>query len=789
LPLSPPHAFALAAAVLIAGGLFFAARRPAWVITHARAVLGAIALVSLAALLALVRLDPPGLRLSIDPSTEPMLPAHDPGKDAYRAAVRDFGDDEVFVIAMETDGVFTAANLAALREIGDRIALLPEVRDVSSLERVTSFRWVPEQNWVEIRPLIEEIPQDPAELAALRERTVNDGLFRRTLVSDDGRTAAINVSFRKMTDRDFIAADIDGRIGRILDEATREGRRFHVAGRPHLKSQVYHLMLRDLALLLPLAVAGVAGVLVLLLGAWQAVVLPMGAVLVATLWTFGAIALLERPLTILTVILAPNLIAIGSVYGVHVLARFEEELATAPEPPAAALRCLEHVTTPVMISGITTLIGFGALLVTDVPAVFELGAFSMLGIGSVTLLSLTGIPAALALLPARRAIATPLRRVAGHLQLRIVRALFACNAFSVRRSRPLMLAWTLLSLVAAVLVLRVHVDTDYLSYFDEQSRVRRDFEAVNRLLAGAVPIYVVIDGDGPGALHEPEALRALERLERRVGELPGVTHATSIVGLVRALNRAVEAGDPAQERIPDTRGGVAELLQLVPKGEVQRLLTTDHARANLVVRTGAVGSEAVIALADALERSLADGALPPPLRGSVTGNALLLSRSADGIASGQLRAVCLAAGSIFLLILAGLRSLPLGVIAMIPNVVPVLLFFGALGAGIAPLSLPTSLIGSVALGIAIDDTVHFIVRYRAERMAGRAPEEASRRAAGSVGTAIIVAGTMLVAGYLIIALSGFATLREFGLLSAGTMLTCLVTDLVLLPALLVRWRA
>jgi len=348
--------------------------------------------------------------------------------------------------------------------------------------------------------------------------------------------------------------------------------------------------------------------------------------------------------------------------------------------------------------------------------------------------------------------------------------------------------WVLLSVLAACVVPRMRVDTDYLSFFDARSRVRRDFEAVNRLLAGAVPIYVVIGGHSAGAMREPEALRAVERLERSMEKLPGVTHATSIVDVVRALNRAVEEGDPAQERIPDTRAGVAELLQLVPKGDAQRLLTTDHARANLVVRTGTVGSEAVRALAASIERSVADVGLPPSLTGSVTGNAILLSRSADGIASGQMQAVCLAAGSIFLLILAGLRSLPLAVIAMIPNVVPVLLFFGLLGAGIAPLSLPTSLIGSVALGIAIDDTVHYIVRYRAERMAGRDPDEASRHASQSVGTAIVTTCAMLVAGYSIIALSGFATLRQFGLLSAGTMILCLVTDLILLPALLMRWR-
>jgi predicted RND superfamily exporter protein len=787
----PPVAFALAAGLLVGGCLAAAARRPHAVVAHAGAVLALVACVSAAALAVLIHLDPPSLRLEIDPSTEPMLPARDPAKDAYRAAVRDFGDDQIYVIAMETRDAFSAESLSGLRRVSDRIAVLPEVREVKSLVHVTSFRWVPEDEWIEIRPLIEEIPEDAAQLAALRERSLSDPLYRKTLVSEDGRTAALNVSFHEMTDREFIDADIDGRIQRILDAEARDGRRFHVAGRPHVKSRVYHLMLRDLALLMPLAVAAIALVLSLSLGSWRGVVLPLASVLVATLWTFAAIAVLERPLTILTVILAPNLIAIGSVYGVHVIARYQEEARAAPDSAAATLRCLEHVRTPVLISGLTTAIGFAALLVTDVPAVFELGAFSVLGVGFVTLLSLTAVPAALAKLPLRAPAREPslAGRASGRVQAAVAAVLSACNHSSARRSGTAIAAFGLASLLAAAAVPRVRIDTDYLSFFDERSQVRRDFEAVNRLLAGAVPIYVVIDGAGPGALREPAALRGIERLEAAVETLPGVTHATSIVEIVKALNRAAGSGDAAEARIPDTRAGVAELLQLVPKTEARRLLTTDHQRANLVVRTGTVGSEAVLALAASLEAESAGGALPETLSASVTGNAILLSRSANSIASGQLQAVCLAAGSIFLLILAGLRKLSLAVIAMIPNAMPVLFFFGLLGAGVAPLSLPTSLIGSVALGIAIDDTVHFIVRYRAERMAGRSPDEASRRAGQSVGTAIVTACAMLVAGYAVIALSGFATLREFGLLSAGTMVLCLFTDLILLPALLVRFRA
>jgi len=141
------------------------------------------------------------------------------------------------------------------------------------------------------------------------------------------------------------------------------------------------------------------------------------------------------------------------------------------------------------------------------------------------------------------------------------------------------------------------------------------------------------------------------------------------------------------------------------------------------------------------------------------------------------------------LVLAALRSWKLAIVALLPNVFPVLVFFGLLGLGVAPLSLPTSLIAAVALGIAIDDTVHFLVRYRRERRAGATPVEATRRTSHAVGRPIVITAAMLAAGFGVIGLSSFATLREFGLLFATTVSICLVADLLLLPALLVRLRA
>ena len=780
-----PTSLAAAAATATALGLVVAARRPRWIVARPRSVLACLLAITLAAVAVLVRFDPPGLRLAIDPSTEPLLPAGDPAYHAYRRAVRDFGDDQVYVIAMEADDVFTHANLSALRRVSDAIARLDGVRSVQSLVEVTSFRYEADSDWLEVRPLIEEIPRDPAALAELRARAVRDPLYRRTLVSPDGRAAALNVSFRAMSDGEFIAADLDGTVQRILAGEEREGRRFHVSGRPHIKSVMYHSMARDLAVLIPVALALIGAVLVLLAGSLRDVVLPLATVAAAIVWTFGAIAALGRPLTVLTVLLAPTLLAVGSVYGVHVMNRYQEEAASARDARAAAAATLGNVRAPVLLSGLTTAVGFGAVCVTDVPAVFEIGAFCVLGVGAVTLISLLGIPAALALLPLRAGArrAPTARRLGGLLD----RALAGLARLARARPTAVLAAWCVLLGLSLAAIPRIAVDTDYLSFFDPQAPVRVDFERVNALLAGAVPLFVVLEGGAPGHLRDPDVLRAIESLQRRIDELPGVSRTLSFVDTLRVLNRAVGGDDPAEERIPDTRGAVAELLFMLPKSDLQRFATVDHGSANLVVRTGEVGSAALRRLSVRIEAVLREGA-PDGLTPHLTGNAILLTRAADGVARAQPRTVSLAAAAIFALLAAGLRSARLGALAMVPNLVPVAIFFGLLGAGVAPLSLPTSLIGSVALGIAIDGTAHYLVRYRAERISGCTPEEAVLRCNLRVGRPIAVASLMLIAGFSSVTASEFATLREFGQLTAVTMAVCALADLLLLPALLVRAR-
>lgn len=743
----------------------------------------------------------PTARMSLDPSEGPMIADGHPSVAVYDEAVDNFGNDDMYVIALQTRDAFSYDSLTRLRAISDQVRRLPGVRSVESIVETTSFRYIPESDMVEVDSLIDEIPADPAELEALRTRTLADPIYPRTLVSNQSTTVGLNVAFRSMTDGAFIRAGLDQRITEIVERETSAeispghaaksanspARPYNVTGRQHVKSLTHGMMVGDLSRLIPLAVFVGATVARIVTGSLRNAVLPVGSSLLATLWVFGGLAWLGRPLTLITLVLGPTLICVGSVYGVHVLARFDEILAdNFPDPPApedAALACLRYVRTPVVIAGATTVAGFGALLLSDTPAIRELGAASALGIAAVTTLAITAVPAALAVLPARST-----ERSNPRLMAWIDRGLVGISRLTTEHAGSTLVSWALITFVAIAFIPRIVVDTDYLTFFDRDSEVRTDFAIISDTLVGAVPIYVTLDGGEEGAFREPENLRALARLQQRIDRVEGVSTTLSMVDLVKLVNRAIERDDPEAARIPDTRGEVAETLFLVPKTRMRQFATTNHSRANILVRTGLSGSAEVLALESRLREAIAQTELPPAISADVTGNTIVVNHGADGIASNQVSTVAAATLVIFFIVARAFRSVATGMLALIPNLVPVLVFFGVLGAGAAPLSLPTSLIGCIALGIAVDDTAHFLVGYRKRRQEGMPVAEATKACVTTLGRPIVTTSLMLITGFLVLSLSGFATLREFGYLTALTMLTCLGADLLLLPAILVRAR-
>ncbi len=661
-------------AAVLALGLLAPALAPAAIVQRRRAVLAVVAAVSVAATLVMLDLAAPGLRLSIDPSSDPLLPAGDPARASHARAVADFGDDEVYVVAVVCDAVFAAPCLDALERAGDRLARMEAVRSVSHLMDATHFAFDPELEQVDIVPFIEAVPTDPIELARLEREALADPVYQRILVSDDARTAALNVRFQDMDDGAFIAGRYDAAVVEVLEEELGGTRGFHIAGRPHVKVAVYEGIVSDLLRLGPLVAIAMWGVLFAAFGRLRAALLPIGVAAGAVLWTHAALVAAGEALDLITALLAPMLLAVASVYGVHVVARFDEARSQPRDAPTAALRALEEIRLPSLIACVTTVVGFGALMISDVPAVQRFGGFACIGILSATLLALTAVPALCATDSGAAGFG---RSEPGRLD-----AGLGWLADRVQRHAVAILAVSGVVIVASVaLIPGIEIDTDQLSNFSAEHPVRLDFEAVNEGLAGAVPLYVAVEGAEPGALRQPALLESVATLQAALDRVTGVGRTISVLDSMRPLNRAFAAGDPAAERIPESRAGVSELYFMMPRDETSRLLTLDHSRANVVVRTGLVGSSALLGLSDRIDAVIAAHPLEAGARAELTGRALILARGADGLARSQPLGVVLATLAIAVLVSVSLGSVRLGLATMVPNVVPLIAFYGLMGPG------------------------------------------------------------------------------------------------------------
>jgi hypothetical protein len=314
--------------------------------------------------------------------------------------------------------------------------------------------------------------------------------------------------------------------------------------------------------------------------------------------------------------------------------------------------------------------------------------------------------------------------------------------------------------------------------------------------------YVVIDGDQRDIIKKWDTLWRIKNLQLYIDSLPGVDKTVSFVDYCEMFDKSAqeEGGDvlispegeiieaPRQETKTTFWENPAQLdsvMRLVAQNAASfaRVVNSEFSRTNIVVRTTLVRASDIVATVDKIQ-AFAHGHFPPELKAVPTGSLILHARTTGDIISGQIQSLTLTAGVIFVIMSAMFLSTRVGVIAMIPNLFPILVFFGLMGASGAVLNLGTNIIASIALGIAVDDTIHIMTRLSAEVRTTPNQEEALLRTIATVGKPALYASLVLFLGFLVLSLSTFVPIQEFGLLSAATMIVALVGEIALLPALL-----
>ncbi|MCC6156856.1 MAG: RND family transporter [Deltaproteobacteria bacterium] len=697
-------------------------------------------------------------------------------------------------------------SLATMKTIGDR-ALPP------GLDGQTPHQLAIEDLW-------ETVPTTTEEADAAREKIRSWSMYANNVVSPD-LTSTMVVVFLPTG----ISIKYEEELQRILDahiaeiDRTDDGIAFAAGGLPLVNVWIGRYLLGDLRLLIPFVLLVILVVLILSFRKAMGVVLPILNVLIATIWTVGFVALVGKPLSLITSSLPTLIIAVGSAYAIHVIHHYLETRRGGRSHEDSIRRTITHVGMAVVMAGLTTVGGFMSLTTTTVIPIRDFGFFAAFGTFASLFIALTFIPAVIRLM--KRTNVEPEASAVSEVPSTATPTLFdrllGRLSDMTLHHRGAVGAGIIVIVVAGVaLANRIEVTSNVVKYFPSDSPIRMSDDFLNEHFGGTNVFSLVLDGGADDYWKNPENLRKLEALVAHVSEThPDVGSAISMIDYIKKMNMALEYDNPAEYRIPETQQAVADCLFLFSQksDSLESLTDFEFRRARVAFKTRDGQTAAMFRLKTDVDHWIRDdwpemyvtkerrltpvqrvaeifGFLPPSSfsvseRYYFSGMNNLRMIVDRMIVISQIRSLAFSLLAVWILATIIFRSFVGGLLSVLPTVIAVLINFATMALLGIPLDIGTSIASAVAIGCGIDYAIHFINRFLIEIRASKNAEVAVRRTHLTTAKAIIFNATAVAFGYFVLLASNFTPIKRLGLLTGVAMFTASFAALIVLPTLLV----
>jgi uncharacterized protein len=751
-----------------------------WIILNAKISVAVIAVIT-----AILASGLPQLRTEV--TAKDLMAADSPSGRFYERAKQQFGSDDLTLVLVQAEDVFRPDVLRAIKRLTEGSRALPGVTGVQSLVTVRNIRAAGDSIDTELL-LPSAIPDDARELADAKREALRNPILAGNLVSKDARATAVLVTTNHPEndpnyDPEFAAA-LDRLIDLVRTESGSAVDDIWQIGGPFTKATLVEFVQQDQVRLMPVAFVLLLVVLWLMFRMSHAVAIPLTTGALSIVWTMGLMGLTGYSINIITGLIPVLLICIGFTEDVHILAEYHHEYALKKNKRLALLATMDTLAVPLLVTTATTVLGFATLMTSDIRLLKEFGLFAPIGFIANFLISLVVVPAMLRVWPLPPKLADIQHDApAGKTHALMDRI----GQFNLRHGKAVLVFALLVAIGSGFFAAKIKLDNDLLSYFREGTVLRERTLTAHEVLAGVTNFSVVVEGGSPDSIKDPALLRRIAELQDHLAAVPGIDKTLSVADFVRTMHREMNGGDPASYAIPDSSDLVAQYLLMLDGADLSHYVNFDYSSASITVRHNITSTyELNGVLADL--RRWSDANFPKVATVTPTGESILINEASDYMVYNMvsdlvtlLLAVALVNAAMFMSIRAGLLSL-------IPNLVPIAVVFGVMGIFGIPLNVGTCMIAAIAIGIAVDDTVHYMARYSAELDQHHDQEKAMFATLHAEGKSILSASLALAAGFAILMWSNFVPTAYFGGLSALTMLLAIVTELTMTPILMVSTR-
>lgn len=703
--------------------------------------------------------------------------------DRYRLGVREFGSDEIMVVAFDGADVFTPEGLRRLAAAADEIERLDDVARVVTPPTATRIEGRGDELIVE--PYMDRLDGSLASAHRLRDELAAHPLYRDLLVSRDGRTAAIVIELTADEDRpgEFTLALTDA-VDEILDaHGIAPGGR-HRLGFPVSVAEIIRESQLNMRRVFPVAFVMVFLAGWLLFRALWPVLLTLGVALVAVVWVMGFAILLSPDVNILITIVPIVILVLSFADVIHLTNVYLTLITDGVEQEAAVIRTATEVGPACLFTSLTTLLGFGSFASVPATIMRQFAIVMAFGTAGALFIAITLVPVLFVLFPRPKPRRTGLSAAHGSP---LDRLLLVCRHLGEHHPRAIVAAAVLLTLWGAYETAKLRVEVDFVHRFDDAHPIQVANDFIQARMANANTAEILIEAPGSEGVYEPEFLRAVREMQRRVLALPAVDSALTLTDLLAIIHREMNADETAVADLPDTRDLVAQYVLLFSLGaedDLARFVNFDRTRIRMAVRLNENGMQETH---DASEQilAIAERTLPPGASTQVTGLMVLFGGVLQVIIQWTYMGMITACLTISAVFLWAFRSFRVAFGGMLCNFLPMLLFFGTLHWFDSHFDTDYIVIACVTLGIAVDDTIHFLNRYRIELAhPGGDVAAAVSRTFDHTGKPIVQTTLIILFGFAAFNLTHYKTSQAFGLMLGCALTWALLTDLLLLPVMI-----
>ncbi len=513
------------------------------------------------------------------------------------------------------------------------------------------------------------------------------------------------------------------------------------------------------------------------------VVLCVLVVVPSVLATFGLAAVFKIPFSVTSQLLPSFLLAVGVSYTVHLVTVFLRRLGEGADRRDALDHAMRHSGMPIVMTAVTTATGMLSFLAAAMKPIFEMGLLAAIGTAVALVYALTLLPALLALFPvrAKRVVATP----------RIDALLSAAAGASARHAGVMIGVTAALAVGSGLAMTLLYSSSDPIAWFPHESAFYRASHDLNERFGGTRSLELLVDTGRENGLHDPAVMERLEAFTDQVAAFRAqgakLTHTLSVVDIAKETHQALNANDPSFYVLPGSRALLAQELLLFENGgsdDLEKVVDPQFSLARVTVRSQWMDGVHTSAFLAASEPAFHE-----TVRGigtlQLTGMSKLITRTVGATMESMLRSYALALALITPLMMILIGSLRAGLVSMVPNLVPILMTLGLMGLTGIPIDMFTLLAGCIAIGLAVDDSIHFIASFRRYLALGNDPVRSVELTMQTTGRALLFTSVVLTTGFLVLTLSGMQNLQQVGFLTAFAITSAFLLDIPVTPALLV----